>query len=75
MTIYTPGTQIRIRRPCSNCIDGKVELPGDDRDFVPKCRPVKLYHKGYCPTCHGQMWVENWVAMEDLTRWTKEILL
>jgi len=74
MTIYTPGTQIRIRRPCPDCVDGKVELPGHGQDFVPIGFTVKLYHKGYCPTCWGQMWIEDWVSIEDLVRWTQELL-
>ena len=74
MQPYIPGTQVKIHKPCLDCIDGTVELPGDDRDFVHKYMPVKLYHKGYCPTCHGQLWIDEWISIEDLVRWLQELI-
>ena len=74
ISLYIPGTQVRIRRPCPDCVDGKVELSGTDQDFVPIGCTLRLYHRGYCPTCGGLKWIEDWTSVETLSRWMKDLI-
>jgi hypothetical protein len=65
MIDYTPGTQINVKIPCSNCENGFVSIdnPGD---------VIKAERRGYCPKCHGDQWIQQWVSMETINRWLKE---
>ena len=63
MKTYTPGTQIKVKIPCTHCTDGFVELPNNPGSAL------KLYHRGYCPKCSGEQWIEKWISIETLSRW------
>lgn len=69
---YTPGTQIKIRKPCPDCVDGWVELPGSGMDF--SVTVIKQYHMGYCPTCGGQKYLEMWTSLETIYRWLAQVI-
>ena len=69
MTLYTPGTRIATQTPCPDCTDGFRVIPEDPSSASDSTPVIKLYHRGYCPTCGGASWLAGWITIETLHEW------